>query len=137
MIPKAAVLCMTPMIIGLPDQQGRMHTFEVASGYYRHPWTGVAVWFSCCLDLGVLAEGRGHLTRAVLDIRREVDARWGLAVPVHAPSTVHIAPFELDRHGAQRLLCTGDRAHPATRGDTSQRCGNPRFNLAKRRGRRR
>lgn len=104
MIPKGAAMCMAPMLVTLMDQQGRAHTHRIDSGYFNHPWTGDAVWFSCCEALGVFAQGRDHLVRAVLLVRRRVDARWGLAEPVRIPPAGEVAPFELDHHGARALI---------------------------------
>lgn len=104
MIPKAAALCLAPMAVTLADQQGRLHTHVIESGYYRHPWCGHPVWFSCCENLAVFTEGRDHLARAVFAVRRGVDARWGLAEPARIPTAGEPEPFELDRHGAASLI---------------------------------
>lgn len=104
MIPHAAVLCLAPTLVTLKDQQGNLHTYEIESGYFRHPWTDAAVWFSCCRVLRVFATGPDHLTDTFLAVRRAIDKRWGLAEPVKIPQAEAVLPFELDHHDAAALL---------------------------------
>lgn len=104
MIPKAAVLCMAPMVVTLVDGKGHARSHTIESGYYRHPWHGEPVWFSCCRDLDVFTQGRTHLVQAVMAVRQRVKERWGLAEPTDLPPAGCPEPFELDRHGARTLV---------------------------------